>query len=465
MLRNQFSLLKALFAFIAAIVFVSCQDEAIIAPIVQDDVTTSTQSTSCGCTYTVPATANLVDAKALNIKPGAVICLNASYKYKNIHFKNLTGTSSNPIVIRNCGGTAVLNGTGMSYGVKFDNCKYFRFTGGGTTGQYGIKITSGHIGLSAEYLSTNFEIDHVEASGAGFAGFMAKTDPTCDAATWRGNFTMYNVSIHDNYVHNTGGEGMYIGNSFYDSGVKTSCGTKYPHEIHSVKIFNNRVAYSGWESIQVGCATVGADIHDNTIENYGTKNVTSQNNGVQIGVGTGGKFYKKFINKGTGNGLIVLGIADNLIHDNIIANAGAHAIFCDDRVTTGTGFKFFNNTLINPKLDGIRLYADHVEMNVVINNIIVNPGSYTTYTYPRKSQDAYIYKLSSSVKVQASNNYLTRIISNLKFVNATGNNFRLTSSSPAVNKGKSISTYNVAKDYYESSRLKGSAYDIGASEY
>jgi hypothetical protein len=53
----------------------------------------------------------------------------------------------------------------------------------------------------------------------------------------------------------------------------------------------------------------------------------------------------------------------------------------------------------------------------------------------------------------------------VKFANAGACNYRLTSSSPTVNKGKSISTYNIAKDFYKQNRLQGSAYDIGASEY
>jgi hypothetical protein len=350
--------------------------------------------------------------------------------------------------------------------VKFSASKYFRFTGGNVSSSYGVKITSGHIGVALEALSTNFEVDHIEVGNSGFAGIMAKTDPTCDDATIRGNFVMTNVSLHDNYVYGSGGEGFYVGNSFYKSGMNTSCGQRLPHEIHYLKLFNNKVKNAGWEGIQVGCATKGAEIYGNYVENSGTKNVVSQNNGVQLGEGTGGVFYNNFIKGAPGNGLIVLGLGDNTVHDNIIANAGASGIFCDDRLTTGSGFKFINNTIVNPKQDGIRIYADVSSLsNVIVNNIIVNPGSYSTYAYPRTANDAYVYKLSTNVKVLLSNNYFTRTISDVKFSNAGAYNYRLTSTSPAVNKGKSISAYNITKDYYKQLRLKGSSYDIGASEY
>jgi hypothetical protein len=465
---NIAKFLKTLtFAITATMLLSHCSDNDILEDetVLTEDIATSAKSTSnCGCTYTVPSNKNLIDGRVLGIKPGAVICLIASNSYKNLNFQNIIGTASAPITIKNCGGSVLLKATGMTYGVKFGNSKYFRFTGGSTKGVYGIKIQSGHLNMSLEALTTDFEVDHIEGTSAGFAGIMAKTDPTCDAATNRGNFTMRNASIHDNYIHDCAGEGLYIGNSFYKVGMSTSCGKKLPHEIHNLKVFNNRIKNSGWEGIQIGCATVGAEVYDNTVEYYGKKNAAAQNNGVQLGEGTGGKFYGNFIKSGPGNGLIILGLADNVVHNNVIVSAGAHAIFCDDRVSTGSGFKFVNNTLINPKQDGIRIYAEYLK-NVVINNIIVNPGSYSTYKYPRTGNDAYVYKISSKVNLELSNNYFTRSISALKFAAYTSDNYKLTSSSPAVNKGKSISTYAIPKDFYNDLRLQLGSYDIGASEY
>lgn len=459
---------KALgFAFTTTLLLAQCSDNDILEEETEltEDLKTSAKSTStCGCTYTVPSNKNLIDGRVLGIKPGAVICLSAANSYKNLNFQNIIGTATAPVTIKNCGGTVVLNATGMSYGLKFGNSKYFRVTGGNTAGVYGIKVQAGHINTTFEALTTDFEVDHLESASAGFSGIMAKTDPTCDNATTRGNFTMRNVKIHDNYVHDCAGEGLYIGNSFYKNGVSTSCGTKYPHEIHYLKVYNNRVKNSGWEGIQIGSATVGAEIFDNTVEYYGRKNAAAQNNGVQLGEGTGGKFYGNFIKSGPGNGLIVLGLADNIIYNNIIVSAGASAIFCDDRVTKGTGFKFINNTLVNPKQDGIRIYAEYLT-NVVQNNIIVNPGSYSTYTYPRSPSEAYVYKISDKMTLQMSNNYFTRTIGNLKFINYTSDNYRLTSTSPAIDKGKNISTYAIAKDFYKDLRLQLNNYDIGASEY
>ena len=140
-------------------------------------------------------------------------------------------------------------------------------------------------------------------------------------------------------------------------------------------------------------------------------------------------------------------------------------IFTDDRTATGPGFKFINNTIVNSGLDGIRLYADNVLMNLVYNNVIVNPKSYTTYSYPRTGNDAYIYLLGKAVKIQSLNNYFTRDVNAPRFVSPSTFNYALQYNSPAVNKGTNIGVYNIPLDFALKPRLKGIAFDIGAHEY
>jgi hypothetical protein len=416
------------------------------------------------CTYTVPSKTTLVDGKELGIKPGDIICLNSNNIYKNIVFRNIVGSASAPVLITNCGGQVVtLDATDKGFGIKTQQSKYFRITGGSGT-PYGIKVIGGYQSVHLEMFSTNFEVDHLEISNSGFAGIMAKTDPTCDDATLRGNFVMYDISLHHNYVHDTGGEGFYIGHTFY-LGASTPCGVRLPHVIEGLKIFNNVVRNTGWDGIQVGSTPKGAKVYHNKVENYGVKNEIYQNNGVQLGAGAPAEFYGNLIKDGPGMGLIILENAENFAHDNVFINTGADGIFCDERSADGPGFKFINNTIINPGANGIKIYAEKVPMNIVLNNIIVNPGNYSTYTYPRAGDDAYVFLLSKAVKAEISNNYLTRDINSLKFANAGGHDYRLTSSSPVIDKGYDIKSYDIAVDFLQLPRLSGTAYDIGAFEY
>jgi hypothetical protein len=408
------------------------------------------------CTYVVPANTYNVDGTKLGLKPGAVICLNAATTYKNIYFSNLKGTAASPILITNCGGTVNIAVSGKSFVFLTTNSQYFKISGSG--GGYGMKLSGATSqGISLDYLSSNFEIDHLEISNTGYAGIMAKTDPSCDNATIRGNFTMRNVSFHDNYIHDTGAEGLYVGNSFYNKGVSMSCGVRLPHAIEYVQIYNNVMKNNGQEAIQLGCATVGAAVYKNTIENFGTKNKEYHTNGIQIGEGTGGVCYSNYIKSGPGHGISVLGLGDNLVHDNIIVSPGTNGIFCDERytpITATSGFKFVNNTIINPGNDGIRLYAELVKMNYVLNNIIVNPKS-----------GVYLKLLNSAVKVTQLNNYYTKDINAVKFLAPSSFNYRLATGSPAINKGAVITPYAITEDYYKTSRIKGICVDIGASEF
>jgi len=420
----------------------------------------STPKKCSNCTFVVAASQGTIDGKALGVKPGDTICLNAAFKYGTLTFKNIVGTAAKPVIITNCDGTVNIALTGKPFNLKTSNSKYFRITGGDTEKSYGIRLSGSTAnGVILTDLSTNFEVDHMEVFKVGFAGIMAKTDPTCDDATIRGNFTMRNVSFHDNYIHDTQGEGFYIGHSFYGGETVTGCGVRLPHTIEGIDIYNNHVVRSGWDGIQMSCATKNARVFGNTVEDYAVLNKAEQQNGILIGGGSGGTCFGNFVNGGTGNGICTFGLGDNLFHDNIVINAGQKGMFCDVRgVPTGNGFKFVNNTVVNPKEEGIAIYSYTLPNNVCINNIIVNPGTFSTY-----KESAYI-RINKNAPTEKSNNYTTLTIGDVKFVNSK-NNFRLKTGSPAIDKGKDISSYVITKDFYNNERHKGSAYDIGASEF
>lgn len=447
---------------------IRCSDEQLIGDstlITSPDLYTSTSDAALNdcssCAYVVPADARIIDGIALGLKPGDVIGLDARISYGALAFRNIIGTLDNPIIIRNCGGTARVDGTGKGYAILTENSSYFRITGGDVKGTYGIIATGGTMTVKLTKLSTHFEVDHIEVQNSAFAGIMAKTDPSCDPATWRENFLMKGIAIRNNYIHDTAGEGIYAGNSFF-MGMNTSCGVKLPHEIHYIRIFGNIVKNTGWDGIQLGCATKGASIHANVIENYGLANQSSQNNGIQIGAGTGGVCYNNLVKGGTGNGIIVMGLADNVVHDNVIDHAGGNGVFCDERYSPGPGFKFINNTILSPGLDGIRIYADLVPMNVIINNIITDPGSYSSYASPEGI--AFVHRLNANVKVQMSNNYFSADPSALQLVAGENRTYHVEKTSPVIDQGADITGYNIARDFNYKTRLRGATYDIGAVE-
>lgn len=420
-----------------------------------------------------------VDANNMSVKPGDTVCI-TSGKRKYMRLANFHGDPLNYIVFKNIGGDVIIENDDHYFGLTISDCSFFKLTGtGDKTSKNGIKIMKtfkGASGLSINNLSTDFEIDHLEIANTGFAGIMSFSQPKCDGTSNKGNFVQRNISIHDNYIHRTAGEGMYIGHSFY-TGYTMLCDGKsevlYPHEIKGLKIYNNLVDSTGWDGIQVGCANSDCEIYGNNITHYGVANEKSQNSGIQISGGTTGKCYNNAILNGSGTGISVFGIGNNLIYNNLIVNAGqmgdsidllrgGYGIFCDDRSTVdGWSFNFINNTIIAPKTDGIRIYSNISKNNKIINNVILKPGSYGEY---KEVDHSYVFH-NADVDVSITNNYYSQYLSSFINLDSISNIYNFSSTLPIINKGGDISAFGIDYDFKKSNRIKHSVCDIGAFEF
>jgi hypothetical protein len=327
--------------------------------------------------YVLKLATTYFDAVKSPIKGGDTLYIEGGIR-KYLQLKNLRGDSSNPIVIINKGLVEIHN-SDFYYGFKVHNCQYIKLTGtGDPQHKYGFTITKTGPkapGLNVTGITTDIEIDHFEISGAGFAGVMSKSDPACDHSTNRESFTQKNIQFHHNYIHDVGGEGFYIGSSFYqgfDKSKKCHGDTLYPHEIWNLKIYNNLIENTAWEGIQIGCATRNTQVFNNRIFNFGLTNKPGQNNGLQIGEGTSGIFHNNIISNGNGNGIIILGQDEILIYNNYISNCTASGIFCDNRtICDNPIIAVFNNTIDSFGLNAIRWFNE-TSRNIFANNLLIN---------------------------------------------------------------------------------------------
>lgn len=416
---------------------------------------------TCTCTYSITTTGSY-DGTTLGIGPGSTVCIKAG-SYAFLRLNNFTGSSSNPITFVNCGGLVDVNASTGSTGIAFQGCRYFRVTGTGDGNYpYGIRISQTGNGISGLHItskSSDCEVDHIESFNTGFAGIMIKTDPNCDPSTQRGNFTMYNVYVHHNYVHDTTGEGFYIGNSFWNNGQTITCNgqsqTVYPHEIVGLEISYNRAENTHCEGIQYACAA-NSRVHHNMVMNAGILPFDQfQDNGVQIGGGVSGPFYNNTIRQARGVGLIVVGhLGPNTVYNNLITNAGESGIFVDERTGSlpNVDMVFANNTIVTPTGAGVQL-SNETQKNYLINNVAVNVGNGQ-------------YVITNSVtNLTAPNNFTAATVAAAKFVDAANGDYRLAAGSPLINAGQDVSRYGIVTDLADISRPQGVAYDIGAYEY
>ncbi|SFE92743.1 Por secretion system C-terminal sorting domain-containing protein [Chitinophaga sp. CF118] len=446
-------------------------------------VSAATNGTTTACNYCkfliTPGTDGgaYINGTTLGVQPGDTVCVQAG-NYKYIQFFNFTGTTAKPIVFINCGGQ-VKAGNGGSYGFIFNNAKYFKVTGSGSTDKYGFSIDGVNIklnvGMAMGKGCTDYEAERVEIAGSE-VGLMAKVNPDCETANQYPYFAIRNVKLHDLYIHDVIGEGMYVGNTA-PNGTEVTCadGTVknvLPPRIYNLKIYNVITANTGWDGIQVASAPENVEIYNNNVSNYGIENKGSQQAGIILGGETNGKVYNNIVVKGTGNGIEIFGMGLCYVYNNIVSDAGwdgttvrQDAIFADDRPTKNNYVPLqlyaFNNTVVNSGRDAIRMqnsYGTVASGNLFYNNLLVSPGSLAT-----RAALSYL-SLDKGIVNTTSNNLNIPDIATAKFANATGKNFHLAAGSPAIDKGKDLSAY-FKIDFDGEVRPQGAAFDIGADEY
>jgi len=414
------------------------------------------------CAMLIPATEGTIDGRsnASEIRPGDTICLAPGQKlYLRIMY--LHGTPEEPVVIINNAG--IVDISGYFYGLKIDSCSHIKLSGkGSSTSPYGIYINNVEgAGMSIEGLSTDIEVEGIEIFNTQLVGIFCKSDPDCSFTSTRDRYTMRNVSIHDNYIHDTGMEGFYIGSSFY-SGFEINCNGKdtilLPHLIRGIAVYNNRLTRTGWDGIQVSSADSGCAIYGNEISYDSQSAEINQMSGIIMGEGSVCDCFNNQIRNGKGNGIQVLGLGGNRVFNNMILNAGRtfleeypymNGIYVGTQPTTPeSSFLIAYNTIISPRDHGLDFRNTTSTGNMFTDNIVMAYG-----------RDLYI---GSNVTLQ--NNLTSTTLDETQFVNASGGNFDLNWKSTAVNSAVTVPQLNPDYDILYRIRPFAEANDIGAYE-
>jgi hypothetical protein len=170
--------------------------------------------------HTVSLTTTAVNGTDLGIAPGDVVCVEAGQR-EYLTLRAIVGTEAAPVTIKNCGGKVEIANADRGYGLLIEASSFFHLTGTGDPAhEYGFDVSATRTGpdysasgVPIGDLSTAYEIDHVEVHHTGFAGFLLKTGSRCDGSANLGNFVQKNTRVHHTFVHDTGGEGFYVGST------------------------------------------------------------------------------------------------------------------------------------------------------------------------------------------------------------------------------------------------------------
>ncbi|SFU74898.1 Por secretion system C-terminal sorting domain-containing protein [Pustulibacterium marinum] len=461
------------------------------------------QAQSCDCDYTLSS--EDLDSATINviwgseIEAGSKICVPAGV-YAAIRFYDLIGTPENRITIVNCGGQVEFSAPSYS-AISLQRSSNVVLTGTGDSSiDYGFKISytnSGAAGLYLENFTTDVEIDHVEITNTGFAGIMGKTDPVCSKPeTWRSaGFVMKNINIHDNYIHDVGGEGIYLGftGGYKVDSNRTCDGTPvFGHWLEDITIEDNIIDYTGLDGIQVNLARSNCKIMNNIVDHYAQNQQTFQDFAMSIGGGIYEIYNNRMYNSGTlkGKGIqLISAQSGTKVYNNVIEDNTFHGMFIHQRHEfddTSEGYKIYNNTIIRPENSGIHYNTTITSSEngsligtrqdavptYLMNNFILDPGNdFEGGNTWKQNNESYLDFNNKSTRdamlAYTLTNYMTRDTTGLELLADNSlNHYAITSStSLLVDAGTDVATFGLIEDIRGVERPQGYGYDIGAFEF
>jgi Right handed beta helix region len=162
---------------------------------------------------------------------------------------------------------------------------------------------------------------------------------------------MRGTSIHNNYVHHTGTEGMYIGSTAYE-GTRLICDSvtvnRFPPVLDTVEVYENEVSYTGWDGIQISDA-IHVKCYRNTIMYDSQKDTPDQNCGLIIGGGASGDFFENTIEHGKGYAINCFGKGPvGIIKNTIVMDSASNkiAVYISDKLADkATNYTIFLNDI------------------------------------------------------------------------------------------------------------------------
>jgi len=330
----------------------------------------------CDCDHTLGTDVTVAVGSDLGVEPGDRVCISGGER-PYLRIQGFMGTAEAPVTVINCDGVVRIDNPDRAYALVIEDAsEHVRVTGSGDpSAEYGFRIsapaTDPYPGIGVWILgrATNIEVDHMEVFDTGFAGVMAKTDPSCDDRPFWGAFVQYDTHLHHLWVHDTGGEGFYIGSTQGNGYNRTCDGSEVNiphHDLAGVDVHDVLIEDTGWDGIQIGYATDCA-FHDSIIRRVGLERVEYQQQGLQLGSSIC-EVRRNDLRDGHAMGIIVLDVGSTIIADNVIANFEGDGIYANPRDGAAGTYTFIHNTIVGSTGNAIRGFGG--SSGRAVNNLL-----------------------------------------------------------------------------------------------
>ncbi len=370
-------------------------------------------------------------------------------KYKFFNLGNLPSRdAASPLVITNIGGQ-------VQVGPNDPGAGYIWTMGGGSnwiiTGRYDEKSKTGDAAFpghrcgdyagsrgkygffsddayaKGQYLhmgvavggATSFELEYLEITRSGFAGIrllnqLKAGDPP---------MPMDNVRVHDNYVHDTDGEGFYLGWT----------GAPPSNLLSKLQVYNNRIIRTGNEALQIQNLGEGTEVKNNTIafaalhwRDNGLGKYQDNNSQVQVREGTmslhhnvflggAGSLLSFFTGQETGDGAVHV-----TYHDNYFADTLSLGGYMGGTMGDGSDYTFSHNFFRGMDFGYAKLDPTATDPGLIFGKASSITGQVTfdanTWESSRKLLPGLAMPNGTAGKVTATNN-VSGPVAPITFVN------------------------------------------------
>ncbi len=403
------------------------------------------------CDLVVASSVSLVSA--VDVGPGDLVCLESGVRGP-LRIEGAVGTATNPIIFSNSGDVTVIEGDEGDYaGIDIRGSSHLVITGAGvestcgasveeTDQQCGIVIRGTGRGLAATERSDHLIVDHLAISETSHSGIFIKTG--ADEGVSRSEWTQTATVVTDNYLHDVGREGLYIGSSFYAEGLDPV--------LVGVNVTRNLVVDVGWDGIQVGSAVEDCSIERNRVFGAGVENRDDQRSGIINNKGSVCSILDNVVVGSAAQGIYLQGNGGNLVANNLVIQPGLLSPSEGDGITVSRGSNdgisvtVLHNTVVGAPRSGVRFRLDVGDENQVGNNLFV----------------AVQTPITGNVSV--AGNVVVSALEDAGFTDPYASDFTLTEGSPAVDAGADLEGLP-PRDLTGWPRPDGDAVDAGAFEF